>query len=214
VNTQSTTIYIVRHGQSEVNIQEEKETLDKSFWDAGASPLTELGIKQAKELAKKLKDIHFDAAFSSNLLRAKQTLEILIVGRNIPFESINTIHERKQGNEYWKLSKPERKKLEEAVQYLEEEEKFFHKVTPDSESAEEAVNRFQAFLDTVVLLYKGKQILVVNHGGLMRFLLMKIGWAKFDELPSGSIENTGYYVLETDGETHIVREAHGINKRR
>jgi broad specificity phosphatase PhoE len=213
VNNQTTTIYIVRHGQSEHNLQEGKYKMDKAFWDASQSALTELGIQQAKEVAKKLKSVHFTTAFSSKLLRTMQTLNIIIDGRNIPIEAIDTIYERKQGNEYWKLAKPEREKLEKVFLTLQEDEKLIHKLTPSSESVKEAMERFKAFLEKIIPVYKGKRILVVNHGGLMRFFLMHIGWAKFDELPAGSIQNTGYYVLETDGNTYNVRETYGIDKR-
>ncbi|MEO6508545.1 MAG: histidine phosphatase family protein [Patescibacteria group bacterium] len=210
---QLTTIYIVRHGESEANVQESKRTIDMTSWDESGAPLTPKGRQQVAKLAMKLAHVKFDAIFTSNLLRARQTAEIIRSDKNIPIETVTTIYERTIGKEFWKLSRSERKKLENAVFSLEEEEKFIYKITPDSETAQEALDRFKKFLMNIIPLYKGKTILVVNHGGIMRFLLMRIGWATYNELPMGTIQNTGYFILETDGQNFKVKETSGVNKK-
>ncbi|MBI2630816.1 histidine phosphatase family protein [Candidatus Nomurabacteria bacterium] len=53
------TLYLVRHGETEWNVK--KITQGQS-----ESTLTENGIRQAEETAEKLKDIKFDAIFSSD----------------------------------------------------------------------------------------------------------------------------------------------------
>ena len=65
------TIYFVRHGQSQANV-------DKIF--AGSrldSPLTTLGLKQAEELAARLQHMPIDSIVSSPLKRARQTAECI-----------------------------------------------------------------------------------------------------------------------------------------
>jgi len=65
------TFYIVRHGKTLLN------TLDKvQGWCD--SPLTEEGISVARQLAAGMKHIHFDAAYTSDLRRTRQTAEILL----------------------------------------------------------------------------------------------------------------------------------------
>ena len=59
-------IYFVRHGQTIWNTQ-------KRFQGLSDSPLTELGIEQAKLLGKKLKNVKFDKFYSSALKRANDT---------------------------------------------------------------------------------------------------------------------------------------------
>ena len=59
-------IYFVRHGQTIWNVE-------KRFQGLSDSPLTELGITQAKLLGKKLKDIKFDKFYSTSLKRANDT---------------------------------------------------------------------------------------------------------------------------------------------
>ena len=70
------TFYIIRHGQTEWNLK-------KIIQGHKDSPLTKIGIRIAKQHANKLKNIHFDAVFSSDSLRAKQTADIVALKRNI-----------------------------------------------------------------------------------------------------------------------------------
>lgn len=63
-------IYVVRHGRVPSN--------DKKIVGGRTNEeLTEVGIKQAEYVKDKLKDISFDAIFSSNVKRAVQTAEII-----------------------------------------------------------------------------------------------------------------------------------------
>ena len=72
--------YIVRHGQTLLN------GLDKAQGWAD-SPLTDAGTQTAVELGHKLKDIDFSAAYTSDLMRAVQTAE-LVMGRTkvLPYQ--------------------------------------------------------------------------------------------------------------------------------
>src|SRR2546430_2293630 len=70
------TIYLVRHGQSEHN----RDGVLSGHGDAG---LTDEGRQQVRETKQVLKKVHFDAAYSSVLLRAIETAEI-IYGKPFP----------------------------------------------------------------------------------------------------------------------------------
>ena len=61
-------IYLFRHGQTFYN-------RDKIFTGWKDSKLTKQGIKQARIIAKKLKDKKFEIAFYTRLTRSKQTLK-------------------------------------------------------------------------------------------------------------------------------------------
>lgn len=47
-------------------------------------PLNEEGIQMAEQAKEKYKDVNFDICYCSPLVRAKQTAEIVLEGRNIP----------------------------------------------------------------------------------------------------------------------------------
>lgn len=82
-------VYIVRHGQVPHNALEQYNSADED--------LTELGIKQAKELRNKIKSMKFDIIISSPLNRAKHTAEIINVNnQRIVYD--DRIRERNCGN--------------------------------------------------------------------------------------------------------------------
>src|SRR5690554_237873 len=81
----SKTFYITRHGQTLFNLQKKIQ----GFCD---SPLTELGINQAKIAEQHIKDlgITFDDAYSSTSERAIDTLKIMT---DIPFTTRKDLKE-------------------------------------------------------------------------------------------------------------------------
>src|SRR3989344_9399934 len=62
-------LYLVRHGQTEYNAM--------SLHQHGDVDLSELGINQAKVLAKRFSKIPVDVIYSSSLKRAKETAKII-----------------------------------------------------------------------------------------------------------------------------------------
>lgn len=75
MNKNLTTIYVVRHGESQSNTEVHIPYTERKIRTDGpkGSPLTEKGKQQAKEVAEKLRNVHFDAAFSSHKIRAQDT---------------------------------------------------------------------------------------------------------------------------------------------
>ena len=71
-------IYVTRHGQTDYN----KKRMMQGRSDI---PLNEVGIAQATERRKMLGDIKFDAVYSSPLIRAVKTAQII---GNVPEEEI------------------------------------------------------------------------------------------------------------------------------
>ena len=63
--------YIVRHGQTLLN------SLDRAQGWAD-SPLTEAGKQMAADIGQKLKEIDFDAVYTSDMFRAVQTAEMIL----------------------------------------------------------------------------------------------------------------------------------------
>lgn len=66
-------IYIIRHGQTELNSRH-------ALQGRSDHPLDEIGIEQAKEAAVLLSSVQFDKVYSSPLQRAVQTAEIVAPG--------------------------------------------------------------------------------------------------------------------------------------
>lgn len=70
-------LYLLRHTESQAN-------LTHSFASQKLNlPLTEYGIEQAKQIAQRLQAINFEVIYSSPLLRALQTAEIISINYNL-----------------------------------------------------------------------------------------------------------------------------------
>ncbi|HSW97492.1 MAG TPA: histidine phosphatase family protein [Candidatus Saccharimonadales bacterium] len=202
-----TTFYVVRHGETEWNVK-------KLLQGQGDSPLTTNGINQASVLGEKLRKIHFDAVFSSDLLRAQRTAEIITVDRDIAINTTALLRERAHGKwegKPYSIYHKELKDLLTKKNKLSYEEKKSFKY-PDMESDEEVVSRFITFLRETAVAYTGKTILVVTHGGMMRAILIHIGFGTYDELASNAVSNSAYFQLQSDGIEFHIKETQGIIK--
>ncbi len=197
------TIYIVRHGQSEGN------AADVLGGDTG---LTAKGKLQALELGKEFKNIDFSAVFSSNLLRAEQTAQLIIEGKGLRVQKVENLRERHFGEIDGK-SVIEYIHLFDAIEDRPDKEYWEWKIVDDMENAQEALARFLKALRKIVNRYLGKKILIASHGTVMRSLLVSLGYCNFRDLPAGSLKNTGYIKLESDGVDFFVKETKGIVNR-
>jgi broad specificity phosphatase PhoE len=82
----------------------------------------------------------------------------------------------------------------------------------DTESEQEAGIRLFTYVEEIAQLCREQTILVVSHGAILRGMLMILDFAHALELPPGSVANTGYVVLETDGEQWSITDTRGIVK--
>lgn len=198
-------LYIVRHGETDWN----KEGKLQGQVDID---LNKTGQRQARLLAKKFRVLHFDAIFSSDLLRAKQTAEILALEHKLAVDTTKVLRERNFGRLEGKVAKEAwqelKKELDTFNRLPHEQKKSFR--FADEETDEELLERFITFLREVAVGYQGKTVLIVCHGGLMRPLLIHLGHGSYDNWPAGTIENTGYIKLESDGVDFFVKETVGV----
>jgi len=197
------TFYIVRHGQTEWNV-------NGIIQGRHDSPLTEEGLKQIEEVAQEFKDLQFAAAFSSDLLRAKRTAEIIALEHNLAVVTTKKIRERDFGIYDGKPSNSA-PAFEKLVKSLKEEEIALHKPWEGYESDEEVSSRFITFLRETAVAFPGKNVLVATHSGSMRVLLIHLGFATNKTLPPGTIDNTAYFTLLSDGVDFYIEETKGIH---
>ncbi|MBS1751016.1 MAG: 2,3-bisphosphoglycerate-dependent phosphoglycerate mutase [Bacteroidetes bacterium] len=161
-------LVIVRHGQSQWNL-ENKFTGDVDV------PLTDAGRNEAHTAGKKLKHIVFDQAFTSTLLRANETLSIILeeIGQtDIPVVKDSAINERSYGD----LQGMNKKEM--ADKYGDEQvaiwRRSFDVHPPGGESLKDTAARVIPFYQREMepQIIAGKNILVVAHGNSLRALMM------------------------------------------
>jgi len=199
----------VRHGESTGNVEQKVQgQID--------TDLTKAGVSQAKSLRDKLKRVHFDKVYSSDLCRARRTAEIITLERKLAVITTKALRERSfgkhQGKTYEQFNKTFaaiRKKIES----LPHDKRFKTKFDKEVESDEEFVSRFIVYLRQISVANPKKTILVAAHGGVLRMLLIHLGWGTYDQLPPGTVKNTGYIKLLSDGVDFFVQKTFGVNKQ-
>jgi len=196
-----TTLYVVRHGETEWNVRD-------ILQGQKDSALTELGEEQAHQLARQLQNLHFDAIFSSDLLRARRTAEILSLERDLAVKTSQLLRERNWGRYDGRqadIFRRESRELLETFAHLSEEEQWKFKFSTDIESYEEIFGRLMAFLREVAVAYNGKTVLIISHMDVLRTLLIHIG-----KRPK-EIGNLSYAVIRSDGVNVVLERVKGIS---
>lgn len=197
-----TTIYIVRHGETEWNVR-------RIIQGHSDSPLTKKGIAQAKALARRFKTLHFDAIFSSDLVRAKRTAEIIALEKRLAIETTRVLREQFFGK-YEGAKRDDYYSLFEKWNEMTDRKRHRFKISEDVESNEEAVIRFITFLREIAVAYSGKTVLVVSHGAIMRYFLIHLGHMTYDDMLA--FDNRGLLKLESDGVDFFIKEIKGLRK--
>lgn len=149
---------LVRHGVTSWN--KEKRTQGHSN-----NPLDEEGLEQARLVADRLKGENWDVIISSDLLRAKQTAQIISDKLGVAIAAFDK-----------RLRELSRGKAEG----MTEEERIakwgadWRKLDLGFETAEEAVDRGSRCLEELALTYPDKHVLVVSHGAILKHTLSKL----------------------------------------
>ncbi len=202
------TMYLIRHGETEWN----RDRIVMGHMDA---PLTDTGIKQAEELAAVLRPVAFDAVYSSDSVRTLRTVEVLIKDRNLVIQKSAQLRERHfsrfEGVPVDTFVE-QNKEAFAARDALPEVERWGFEVGGCVESDASLVGRVISTLQNIASTHVGKTLLVGTHGGPIRFLLIKLGFAPYGSLPPGSFKNAGYIVVESDGRELAIKEVNGIRK--
>ena len=174
-------LYVIRHGRTDWN------TI-KRIQGRTDTPLNEEGISMAGEAAKRYSSVHFDICFCSPLMRAKQTAQILLAGRDIPVEYDDRLKELSfgeyEGLEYPLL--PEDHPVRDAFRDPDN----FHPA-PGGETIRELLKRTGDFLEDKVypLIDEGKDVLIVGHGAMNSALTVNVKKLPVEKFWEEGIEN-------------------------
>mgnify|MGYP005918625611 FL=1 len=185
-----TKFLIIRHGQSTANLEERYA----GWYDA---PLTELGRKQAAITTDYiLKNYHVDAVYSSDLIRAVETVKEIAARANVPLVKEKALREIDGGE--W-----ERKQVEEIAREYPEQAYLWKtdigKARPTGgESFAELQVRIDSALRKIAAENDGKTVVVASHGGAIRTMqclfenvpiedMRKVPWT-----PNASVSEVNY----------------------
>jgi 2,3-bisphosphoglycerate-dependent phosphoglycerate mutase len=164
------TLVLVRHGQSEWNA--------KNLFTGWKNPdLTPEGVEEARRAGRELRklDLLFSIGFTSALLRAQHTLELIFeeLGQsNVPTVKDRALNERHYGD-LSGLNKDEAREKwgEEQVRLWR---RSYDVPPPGGESLKDTVARVVPFYVQRILppVMRGERVLVAAHGNSLRALCM------------------------------------------
>jgi isoleucyl-tRNA synthetase len=144
---------ILRHGESEMNV---KNILISTLPEKIPCPLTEKGREQILKVAKKLKKEKIDLIISSDLLRTKQTAEILAKELAIKVIFDKRLRDIRAGVF-------EGKNIKEHNLFWKNYEERFLKALKGGENYNQVKMRIYNFFKSLERKYSGKTILVISH---------------------------------------------------
>ncbi|MGL4572785.1 MAG: histidine phosphatase family protein [Clostridium sp.] len=158
-----TTIYLTRHGQTEWNIE-------KRLQGHGNSPLTAYGIDRAKELSKRIEELHIDSIYTSPIERAYKTAYLLKGNKEVEIKTHDGLKEMNFGDYEGRIT-------EEVM--MENPKWDINAImkgnldmrAPKGETLREVRNRVKESMEEIIAENEGKTILVVAHGITLKAIM-------------------------------------------
>jgi probable phosphoglycerate mutase len=184
--------FFVRHAQSEANVL---GIFSNTGWK---HPLTDLGRMQVKGLAEYLANEKVTRIFSSPVMRAVQTSEILSKRLGIPVAIAKALREYDVG-EFEGLPLDAGRDLKREVEAAWYYQKDYARCMPGGESFLDIRARFVPFIQELAESYQycDETVVLVSHGGIFYAMLPEIlANVTWNEMQTRKFSNTGYVVAE------------------
>lgn len=191
--TVPTTLYLVRHGESEANAA-------GVFAGQTDSPLTVRGRAQAEDVAAALADLPIDRVVASDLSRTRDTAAAIAKTHGLTVETHPELREIDVGEAAGK-------RWDDGT--LRSGSDFDGFVRwPTGESLEEVLARSLGCLDRLVRAHPGERIVVVGHGGVTRILVSHF-LGILPRLDRSPATNTNVTIVSFDGARYTVEQLFG-----
>lgn len=191
---------LVRHGQSTWNV--------KNWWTGLTDvDLTDIGVAEARSAGEHLKDISFDLAFTSVLIRAKHTWECIqeeLIKKDIPTTENAALNERDYGDLVGK------DKWEMKEKYGDEQffkwRRGWDTPPPNGESLKDVYARLIPYFESTILplIKEDKNIIIVAHGNSLRALVKYIESVSNEEIPMLEIATGEIYLYQMNNNGQMI----------
>ncbi len=183
-----TRLILVRHGETHKNVA---RVLHGTKDDA---PLNEVGKFQAEKAAERLSQMGINRLYSSSEIRARETAQIIGKYCSLPVVYIDDFRERNWGifeGKPWA-------EVNSVLSKLSTEERY--RYTPDrGESWYEVETRLICSIKKILEENKGKEIVVVTHGGTIRTLMPTLLNAPLEESFKYDPRHLSFTIFDFDG---------------
>lgn len=152
--------YLVRHGESEANVLR--------MHGGNHHALSEKGKEQARQIAKRFSKLPVEAVYSSELVRAEQTAQIIAEQNNLPLETAPDLSEVAMPSSMMERSFDTPEAIKAEIDLIENMRPGYKH--SDEESFDEMVARAGRVLDWFSSLPQ-THIGIVTHGLFLRCLI-------------------------------------------
>jgi len=184
-------IILMRHGRTLANIEQ-------IYQGQGDSPLSELGIKQAKAASKFLAHTKIDEIYSSDLTRSFETANIMAKPHKKSVIKIRGLRERFYGKwEGMRFDEIERKYNRLYKKWMITPNKAR---IPGAEPLKDLQKRGVSAVKAIAKSKKDKTILIVGHGGINRTILFHFLGIDLNDFWKIKQDNCCMNVIEFDKE--------------
>lgn len=190
-----TYIYLVRHCEAMGNHK-------RLFQGSTDCDISENGAKQLEFLKERFKDIKLDAVYSSPLLRAQKTAQVIAYGKNLEIITRKNLAELDGGV-------VEGKPFQEAFNAIPGLADAWNNHPQDfaPEGGEPMRNAYVRIYDEIIALAhenRGKTIALASHGGVLRCLTCRILYNDITRLKDVPWhENTSVTLIKIDNDDKI-----------
>ena len=174
-------VYLVRHGETTHN----RDNICQGQYD---SQLTDLGKEQARRLANRFEGHSFSQIFSSDLLRARDTVENLQKYSDKEILYLKDLREKSQG-----IYENIHSSKVPYVDYVQNPDFKYE----GAESLNDQIERVEEFLNSVELKDK---TLILSHGGTIKAILKILLGLSIEEARNYKTSNTCVYILKKEGD--------------
>lgn len=175
-------LYVIRHGKTDWNAKHKLQGRTDI-------PLNDEGRLMAERAREEYKDVNFDICYCSPLIRAKETAEILLKGRDVPIITDDRLMEMSFGtyegteNSFDDPLCP--------INIIFREPQNYKASVGGAETFEELYARTGEFLRDVALpqVDRGKDVLIVGHGAMNSSIVCQVRGIPIEKFWSAGIEN-------------------------
>lgn len=182
-----TRLILIRHGETDWNIE--------GRWQGQADvALNQTGWSQAEDMARTLETVGVSAIYSSDLLRARQTAQVLADATGVPLKIDHRLREIHQGE--WQGLLISEIQARYAQAYQERQRDPLGIAPPGGETAAQVRQRVVSATQAILRQHPDETVAVVSHGFALAVLIAHLRGEPFERVWDLIPENGQWVVVE------------------
>jgi alpha-ribazole phosphatase len=202
----STWIYLVRHG----NVVGAETRRFIGHLDV---PLSQTGAAELRALAARLSAVPLAAVYTSDLVRARRSAEIVAAPHGLTPRVTPSLREMAMGR--WEGLTAEEIKAREPEAFEDWMSRVGEYPFPEGESVPDLVARSWPVVESIVGAHPGEHVAVVAHGGTNRVVLCSALGLPLERLVQLGQDYGALSILEWTGfcwALHLLNDSHSVRR--